>query len=195
MEKKDIIVIGGSAGSIEVMLAILPGIPENFPIPIVVVLHRKNNNENITESIFQSRCKIPVIEAEDKMQIKSGVVYLAPCGYHLLIERNGTFSLDSSEKVNYSRPSIDVTMESILDIYKNKIIGILLTGANDDGAKGMQLIKNGGGMTIIQSPESAMMPIMPMAAENLIKPDKILNPLEISEFLANISQQKCSCCN
>lgn len=195
MEEKEIIVIGGSAGSIDVLMEILPNLPEEFPIPIIVVLHRKPSKDNVPENIFQNKSKIYVVEVEDKMPIQKNIVYLAPGGYHLLIEKDHSFALDFSEKVNYSRPSIDVTFESVVDIYKEKVIGILLTGANADGARGLKLIKDSGGYTIIQSPETSMMPMMPEAAESIMKPDQILSPLEISEFLNNISKKKCHSCN
>ena len=188
MEKKDIIIIGGSAGSIEVMMRILPLIPANFPIPVILVLHRKSSTENITASVFQSKSEITIIEAEDKMKIESGYIYLAPSGYHLLFEKDKSFSMDFSEKVNYSRPSIDVSMESIVDVYKNKIIGILLTGANSDGAKGLRHIKEAGGLTIIQSIDSSIMAEMPLAALKLFEPNKMLNPEEIALFLININK-------
>lgn len=194
MEKKEIIAIGGSAGSIDVLMRILPLLPDNFPLPIIVILHRKLTEKNLMESIFQSRCKIPVTEVEDKMPIEKGKVYLAPAGYHLLVEKDHTLSLDFSEKVNFSRPSIDVTLESIVDVYQGKVLGILLTGANDDGAKGMKLIKDAGGLVVIQTLETSMMVEMPEAAESLLKPDGILSPEEIAEFLINISHNKYGCC-
>ncbi|MDO9001250.1 MAG: chemotaxis protein CheB [Bacteroidota bacterium] len=194
MEEKEVIIIGGSAGSIDVMMQILPNLPEEFPVPIILVLHRRPSIGNLSEIIFQNRCKIPVLEVEDKMPIMKNTVYLAPGGYHLLVEKNHSFSLDFSEKVNHSRPSIDVTFESVVDIYNDKVIGILLTGANTDGARGLKLIKDSGGYTIIQSPETSMMPMMPEAAESIMKPDQILNPLEISDFLINITKKKCDCC-
>lgn len=195
MEKKEIIIFGGSAGSIDVLMRILPFIPKDFPLPIVVVVHRKLTVENLLEGLFQSRCDINIVEVEDKMPMKAGFVYLAPAGYHLLIEKDHTFSLDYSEKVNYSRPNIDVAMQSIVDVFHEKVIGILLTGANDDGAKGMKYIKDAGGLTITQSAESSSMHTMPEAAENIMKPDQILSPEEILKFIISISENKCECCH
>ena len=195
MGKKEIIVIGGSAGSIDVLLKVLPTLPVNFPLPIIVVVHRKDSRDELLEGLLKSRSKMAVKGAEDKMKLNNSTIYIAPAGYHLLIEQDHSFSLDISEKINYSRPNIDVTFASVVDVYKGKIIGILLTGANDDGARGMKLIKDAGGYTVIQSLESSMIDIMPEAAETLSKPDKFLSPSEISEFLNGISDFKCQCSN
>jgi two-component system chemotaxis response regulator CheB len=188
MEKKEIIVIGGSAGSFDVLMNIIPLLPEVFPLPIVIIVHRKTSEESILTALFQRQCKMKVTEADEKMKIEKGIIYIAPAGYHLLVEKDHTFSLDYSEKVNNSRPNIDVTIESIVDVYRDKVIGILLSGANNDGAKGMELLKDSGGFVVIQSPETALFPKMPKAAEKIMKPDTVLSPGEIASFLIGISK-------
>ena len=183
MEKKEMIIIGGSAGSIEVLFQILPLLPKNFPLPVMVVVHRKLVEQNLLEGVLQSKCIIKVTEAVDKMPIQKSTVFLAPAGYHLLIEKDFSFALDSSEKVKYSRPNIDVSMHSVAQVYKNKAIGVLLTGANEDGSYGMKKIHDAGGSTIVQSPETALIPVMPEGALKLFKPDKIARPDEIAKLL------------
>lgn len=155
-------------------------------MPVIVVVHRKANEENILESLMQFKCKIKVNEVTDKMPVEKNQVYLAPANYHLLIEKDKVFTLDDSEKVNYSRPNIDVSMENMVEVYGSKIIGILLTGANNDGAAGMKKIHDAGGFTIIQSPESCQFPSMPQFAEEMCTPDLKLNPEELAQFITNL---------
>ncbi|MGE0567231.1 MAG: chemotaxis protein CheB [Bacteroidia bacterium] len=183
MEKNQIIIIGGSAGSVGVLMKILPKIPESYPIPIVVVVHRMAQEDNLLESLLKSKCSINIIEAEDKMHLAPSAVYMAPPDFHLLFEKDRTIALDYSEKVNYTRPSIDITMQSASDVYGNKVTGILLTGSNQDGAIGMKKIAENGGSTIIQSPESSEIKTMPESAEKLSKIDHVLNPDEILDYL------------
>lgn len=186
MAKNKIIVIGGSTGSVKVLLDILPYLPKDFPIPIIIIIHRKETPQSNLANILQTACNLKLNEIEDKMIIEKGYVYLAPAGYHLLLEDASHFSLDCSEKINYSRPNINLSIESIINAYHNKVIGILLTGANEDGAKGMQRIKDAGGRVIVQSPESSIRSEMPEAAIKLMCPDKILSPKEIITFLLHI---------
>jgi two-component system chemotaxis response regulator CheB len=188
MEKEGVIVIGGSAGSIEVIMNLLPTIPENFPCPIVVVIHRKNTLENHLVDVLNKKCRLNVIEIQDKMQLERNTIYLAPGDYHLLVDAHGCLNLDYSEKVNFSRPSIDVTFDSFALAFTDKCIGVLLSGANADGAKGLESIKNSGGISIVQSPESSTIATMPMAAIKLFKPDIILSPSKIAELLFELSQ-------
>ena len=173
MEKEGVIIFGGSAGSIDVIMNIFPLIPKGFSLPIVVVLHRKNTAEHHLEDVLNRKSKIPVLEVQDKMKIQPGNIYIAPGDYHLLVDKHGILCLDNSEKVNYSRPSIDITFECFAKVYQHKCIGILLSGANSDGAFGLKKIKEEGGLTIVQSPDSAKVATMPMAALNLFQPDLI----------------------
>lgn len=186
MENKEVIIIGGSAGSINVLLKILPLLVTDIAVPLILVVHRKSSDGTLLETLLQLKTNIKVFEVEDKMPIQSNCIYLAPANYHLLIEKEKTFTLDYSEKVNFSRPNIDVCMESVVNVYGNKVIGILLTGANNDGATGMKMINDAGGYTIIQSPDSCLFPLMPLHAEKLSEPDLKLSPEEIAEFITNL---------
>lgn len=183
MEKEGVIIFGGSAGSIEVIMNIFPFIPEDYPFAIVVVLHRKNTVEHHLEDVLSRKAKIPVIEIQDKMQLKPAHIYIAPGDYHLLVDEAGLCTLDYSEKVNYSRPSIDVTFDCFANAFGNRCIGILLSGANSDGAESLKNIQDHGGLTIVQSPESAAVATMPMAAINLFNPHVIADIPEIAGML------------
>lgn len=170
MEKDGVnkmVVIGGSAGSLELILKIIGIIPADTNASIIIILHRKNDQASIFENLVRNRSLLPVREVEDKDPLLKGQVYIAPPDYHLLIETSKSFSLDTSEKVHHSRPSIDVTFESIADIFGDQVIGILLSGANADGAQGLLRIKNAGGLTIVQDPATADVPYMPQQAINL----------------------------
>lgn len=183
MEKEGVIIFGGSAGSIEVIMNIFPFIPEDYPFAIVVVLHRKNTVEHHLEDVLSRKAKIPVMEIQDKMQLKPAHIYIAPGDYHLLVDETGLCTLDYSEKVNYSRPSIDVTFDCFANAFGNRCIGILLSGANSDGAESLKKIQDHGGLTIVQSPESAAVATMPMAAINLFNPNVIADIPEIAGML------------
>jgi two-component system, chemotaxis family, protein-glutamate methylesterase/glutaminase len=189
MEKNDLektakcVVIGGSAGSIRPLLQILSKLKASLDFPVIVILHRKNDSRSSLETLLNNGCALAVKEGEDKEALKNGVVYVAPSDYHLLIEDDHSLSLDASEKVLWSRPSIDVTFQSAAEVYKNKLLGVLLSGANNDGSMGMQRIKDMGGKTVVQSPENAEMPTMPLSAINIIKPDYILKDAEIAAVI------------
>ncbi len=160
-----IVVIGGSAGSLPILLFLLHNIPAGFTIPVVVVLHRlKNVTSELDKIVDFSKNGLQIREPEDKEPIKPGYVYFAPANYHLLVETDKTFSLDYSEPVQYSRPSIDVSFESISVVYGAGATGILLSGANEDGAAGLKEISERGGTAIVQHPETSEYPTMPRAA-------------------------------
>ena len=188
MEKEGVIIFGGSVGSIEAIMNIFPFIPANYPFAIVVVLHRKNTAEYHLEDVLSRNLNIPVIEIQDKMQIKPAHIYIAPSDYHLLVDDTGLFTLDYSEKINFSRPSIDLTFECFANAFGNRCIAVLLSGANSDGAKSLKIIQDNGGLTIVQSPESAKVAIMPMSAINLFSPDVIADIPEISGMLLEASK-------
>jgi two-component system chemotaxis response regulator CheB len=143
----DLLVIGGSAGSLDVLIRLLPALRKDLGMAIVIVLHR-NYTESLLQEVLSERMYSPVADAEEKDSLTPGAVYLAPADYHLLIEKDRTFSLDYSEKVNYSRPSIDVTFETAAEAYGAACVGVLLSGANADGAGGLGRIKLKGGLTI-----------------------------------------------
>ncbi|WP_442597665.1 chemotaxis protein CheB [Parapusillimonas sp. JC17] len=158
------VVIGASAGAIQALSEILPALPADFPLPILIVVHVPADRDNILASLFEKKCRMAVREAEDKEPALGGVIYFAPAGYHLLVEEEGTLSLSSDEEVMYSRPSIDVLFESAADAYGPAVVGIILTGANSDGAKGLRAIAAAGGTALVQEPATAYASAMPRAA-------------------------------
>lgn len=158
------VVIGGSTGSIDVLLQLLPALRPPLSFALIIVVHRKNSADSTLAHLLSLKTIIPLTEVDDKDPIRPGNIYLAPADYHLLLERDGTFSLDDSEKVHYSRPAIDVTFESAADVYGPALVGILLSGANADGTWGMEAIKRAGGITVAQQPESAQAAFMPQQA-------------------------------
>jgi two-component system, chemotaxis family, protein-glutamate methylesterase/glutaminase len=177
------VVIGGSAGSVPVLNEIIAAIPSHCPVPIIVCLHRmKSVSEGITE-VFSKHSANPVIEPNDKEPIIAGNIYIAPSNYHLLVAPDHTFSLSTDEMVNYSRPSIDLTFMSAAKLYRKGLTGVLLTGANKDGALGMLAVKNCGGTTIVQNPDECSAPYMPMAAIELKCVDHIYSCRQIIDSL------------
>jgi two-component system chemotaxis response regulator CheB len=180
----DAIVIGGSAGAMKALTTLLPCFPKNYPLPVIVVLHLHPRQNRYFLEHFNKFCVLNVKEADEKESIQTGYVYFAPPNYHLLIENNKTFSLSTDEKVNYSRPSIDVLFESASNVYGLRLAAILLTGANNDGAEGLRLIKEKGGLVIVQDPQSAESSYMPTAALQVVKPDFVLGLTEIGRWLA-----------
>ncbi|MBC7381402.1 MAG: chemotaxis protein CheB [Bacteroidia bacterium] len=177
------LIIGGSAGSIDVILMLLPHLKAGFKFPIIMVLHRKNSTDSKLSELFSNKTKILVKDIEDKDPVKDGTIYIAPADYHLLIESTGVFSLDASEKVNFSRPSIDVTFESAADVYQDKLVCILLSGANADGVLGLKKVKSKKGMSVVQEPTNAKVPFMPEMAIKNKQVDIILNDNEIAAFI------------
>lgn len=180
------IVIGGSAGSFQGITRILAQVPKDFPLPIIMCLHRLKHVRNGFIEALSIKSIKDVIEPYDKESIKKGKVYLAPANYHLSIELGHYFSLSTEEMMNNSRPSIDITMETAAFTYKNKLVGILLSGANKDGAKGMKKIQNNGGVTIVQNPAECMIDTMPTAALNITNIDYTLSVDEIIKLLFEI---------
>lgn len=185
--KPELLLIGGSSGSLGVVLNILVALPENFPIPVILVMHRSNSQESLLGEVLAIKSNMPVLEIEEKESIRGGTVYLAPVDYHVLIETDKTFSLDYSEKVNYSRPSIDVTFISAAAVFGNRVTGILLSGANNDGTEGLISIKEQGGYCIIQDPEDAIVGYMPRYALERTQADAVLSGPEIIRYLLSIS--------
>lgn len=183
------IVIGGSAGSFQGITKILSSIPEDFNLPIIMCLHRLKHVRNGFVEALSIKSVKPVIEPFDKENIKRGKVYLAPANYHLSIELGNTFALSTEEMINNSRPSIDVTLETSGYVYKQKLIGILLSGANRDGAWGMKKIKDRGGLTIVQDPKECMIDTMPSAALQMTDIDYTLKIADIVQFLIELDKQ------
>lgn len=181
-----LVLIGGSAGSLDVLMQVLPQVNKHQNYALIIVLHRKNTDDNLLEDLFAARISMPVCPVEDKTPLQNGSVFVAPSDYHLLIEKSGFVSLDVSEKVNYSRPSIDVAFESAAEAFGNSVCGILLSGANSDGTAGLIAIQECGGIIVAQDPVTANMPQMPQSAISNAKLDYILNPMQLVEFLNNM---------
>lgn len=182
------LVIGGSAGSLEVLLKVLPGLQSPLPFPIIIVLHRKSGKDNILTDLLAAKTSLKVKEIEEKEPIRPSTVYIAPPNYHLLMERDRTFSLDASEKVNFSRPSLDVSFESAADTYRDRLVCLLLSGANGDGAVGLQKVKNKGGAVLVQEPGSAVVSYMPAFALAQVGADAILRPSEMAAYVNNLAK-------
>ena len=178
-----IVVIGGSAGSFPVVTRILQNLPKSFPLPVVLCLHRLKHVRHGFVEALSIKSNLPVSEPNDKEAIKNGRAYLAPANYHLYVELGNTFALSTDEMVKFSRPSIDLTFDSVSYIFRDKMLGIMLSGANSDGANGMNLAKKRGATTIVQDPDEASMRTMPDAALKLHKPDQILNSDGIINYL------------
>jgi two-component system chemotaxis response regulator CheB len=177
------VVIGTSAGGIEALGYLLPNIQHDCRIAVMVVQHISPSSDSSFIQLLRNKCSARVKEACNTEEIRPGTIYFAPPDYHLLIEKDFTLSVIVDEKVNYSRPSIDVLFETAAEAYGVRLTGILLTGVNKDGSKGLKRISDLGGMTIVQSPNDAAFPEMPESAIRLFKPDRILTLDQIAEFL------------
>lgn len=178
-----IILIGGSSGSLEVVVKILPALKHAFPVPILLVMHRNSTADSGLTELLSSRSTLQVKEVDDKDILEKGFVYIAPPDYHVLVETDGTLSLDASEKVHYCRPGIDVSFVSAAVAYQNRVVAILLSGANIDGTDGMKTIKDAGGFTIVQEPEEAVVSFMPDQAIAAKAFDRIMTTEQIIEWL------------
>jgi len=181
------IVIGGSAGSFQGITRILAQLPKDFPLPIIMCLHRLKHVRNGFVEALSIKSVTSVTEPYDKEQIKKDHVYLAPSNYHMSIELGNYFCLSTEEMINNSRPAIDITLSSTAYAYRDKTIGILLSGANKDGALGMKHIKDKGGLTIVQEPSECMIDTMPNAALAVTKIDYVLKIDEIVSFLNELN--------
>jgi two-component system chemotaxis response regulator CheB len=178
------VVIGASAGGLQALKHLLPALPASFGCPVMIVQHVSPHSDNYMVQMLNELSALTVKEADEKEKIMAGTVYVAPPDYHLLVENDFTLSLSVEEKVNYSRPSIDVLFETAADAYGSHLMGIVLTGANADGADGLLYIKKKGGFTIVQQPEDAETPAMPAAAIAKTHPHLILPLAGITSLLA-----------
>jgi two-component system, chemotaxis family, protein-glutamate methylesterase/glutaminase len=181
----DAIVIGGSAGSTMIISEILSRLPRDFPLPIFVVQHLHESDDGSFAEHLAQTCQLRIVVPCDKQPIEEGHVYVAPSNYHMLVERNRTVALSVEEKVNWSRPSIDVLFESAAHACTS-LIAVILSGASADGATGMRTVKECGGLTVAQSPESAESPFMPQAAINAAHPDHVKPPAEIARLILEL---------
>lgn len=177
------VVIGASAGALEALSVILPALPAMFRLPVMVVVHVPPDRRSLLAELFQAKCRMAVMEAEDKEPIRGGTVYFAPSDYHLLVEVDKCLSLSTDEPVLFSRPSIDVLFESAADTYGPALIGIVLSGANEDGARGLRAVVEAGGVGLVQDPASAFATAMPEAAIAMAPGARILSLAAITTYL------------
>ncbi|WP_145857987.1 chemotaxis protein CheB [Pedobacter suwonensis] len=181
------LIIGGSAGSLDVLLEIFPALRKDIRFPIVLVVHRKASNESLLTDLLKSRTTLAVGEAEEKEFLAQGKVFIAPADYHMLIEEDRSISLDYSEKINYSRPSIDVTFQSAAEVFKEKLVCILLSGSNSDGVEGLKCVNSFGGKAVIQNPDTAIMPYMPQQAALNVVPNVILDSRDMADYINKLN--------
>ncbi|WP_312933355.1 chemotaxis protein CheB [Pseudomonas sp.] len=185
------IVIGASAGGVAALFEVLGLLPPAFSLPVLCVLHLPQDRPSHLAAVLQQRLGRPVHEARDKESIMSGSIYVAGPGYHLSVERDLSLSLSQEEPVHFSRPAIDFLFESAADAYGADLMGIVLTGANQDGARGLARIKQQGGRTVVQDPNEAQVGLMPQAALALHAPDHILSLSGIGHLLATLEPRAC----
>jgi two-component system chemotaxis response regulator CheB len=188
--RHEAIVIGASVGGWEALKTLLSALPASFPSPIAIVQHISERSESFMAELLNQVSRIAVKEAEDKESLSSGTAYLAPPGYHLLIEPDRSFSLSVDERVNHARPSIDVLFESAAEVFGGTLIGIILTGANADGARGLKTIKEYGGLAIVQNPDDAENPTMPKAALTATEVDYIVSLEQLTTILFQLTAQE-----
>ncbi|MGB8646000.1 MAG: chemotaxis protein CheB [Anaerolineae bacterium] len=186
LRRYDAIVIGASAGGLAALLELLPRLPADYPLPIVVVQHLHPLQQSAAMLYQLERCALALKEADEKEPLHPGVVYFAPPNYHLLIEADRTLALSIDARVNFTRPSVDVLFESAAAVFRERLVGVILSGGNEDGAAGLRAIQRAGGLTVVQDPATAEAPYMPRAAlaatQNDV--DYILSPLEIARLLS-----------
>lgn len=180
------VVIGASAGAFDALSAILPALPTTFQLPIMVVVHLPPDKRSLMAELFRHKCSLSVEEAEDKQPLCPATIYFAPPDYHMLVERDRTLSLSKDAPVLFSRPSIDVLFESASDSFGASALGIVLTGGNEDGAKGLHAIIAAGGKALVQDPKSAFVPTMPEAAIRFCPDAQILSLDAIADYLREV---------
>ncbi len=182
-----VVVVGGSAGSLEALLQVLTQL-SGIPYALVVVMHRRSGDDVMLEDLLSLRAGIPVDETNDKTDLLPGRIFIAPANYHLLFEKDGRISLDLSDKYNFSRPSIDITFESAADAFGPAAAALLLSGANSDGTAGLRAISRCGGVTAVQDPDDAAIPYMPEYARTHATPDHVLKTQDIANWLRSLPQ-------
>lgn len=180
------LVVGGSAGSLEVLLKVLPGLKQSLDFPIVIILHRKNSADSMLSDLLATRTALKVSEVEDKQPLSPSHIYVAPADYHLLFEKSKVIALDYSEKVNYSRPSIDVSFESASEVFGPALVCLLLSGANSDGISGLKIAKANGGRIAVQHPATAESPFMPEQAILKTEVDLVLKTEDMAAFINSL---------
>ena len=188
----DAVAIGASAGGVEALSVLLPALREDTLAAIFVVLHLPRDRPSLLAEIFGRKCRLDVREAEDKEPVRSGTVYFAPNNYHLLVDRGPQLALSVDDLVHHSRPSIDVLFESVAEVYGKRLLGIILTGANEDGAEGLATVHEAGGMTVVQDPLSASSPTMVVSAIRRLTPDYVMPLDEIAAMLGTLGTAPCN---
>jgi len=183
----DIVLVGTSWGGLAALRTLVAGLPDDLSMAVAIVQHRHKDSDHLLRTLLQERSALAVCEVEDKMPIEHGMVYVAPPDYHTLIEP-GHFSLSTEAPVRYSRPSIDVAFMSAADSYRHRAVGIVLTGANADGAEGLQRISEHGGLALVQDPATAESPTMPRAAAKAVPRARVMPLSEIVRFLGELPE-------
>ncbi|MGN7821664.1 chemotaxis protein CheB [Chitinophaga sp. 22536] len=178
-----VVLIGGSAGGLQAILTLLPGLSVRLNAAVIIVLHRQSSSDSVLAELLAVKTSLPVREAEEKELLLPGTIYIAPGDYHLLIETDRTLSLDYSEKVNFSRPSIDVTFTSAVEVFGPQTMAVLLSGANDDGVEGLADVHEAGGITIVQDPDTAIVDFMPRHAIQAVPVDYVLAAADMAPFI------------
>jgi two-component system, chemotaxis family, protein-glutamate methylesterase/glutaminase len=187
LKEIEAVVVGASAGGIQALSVLLPALPPSLRAPVFVVLHLPRDRRSVLAEIFGRKCAVPVREAEDKEMVAAGTIYFAPNNYHLLVDPGPQLALSADDPVHHSRPSVDVLFESAVDIYKDRLLGIILTGANEDGAVGLAAVHDAGGVTVVQKPDTATAPLMILSALKLRPADAILTLEEIANLLRTLN--------
>ena len=182
-EHIEAVVIGASAGGVDALGLLLPALPARLRAAVLIVVHLPRERPSLLVDIFQPRCAVPVREAEDKQPVQAGTVYFAPPDYHLLLDEGPQLALSADEPVHYSRPSIDVLFESAARIYRRGLLGIVLSGGNDDGSAGLATVLRAGGAGIVQLPQSAAVPLMPASA---LQRSPAAQPLTLPQIAARL---------
>ena len=184
-----IVVVGTSWGGLNALRELVGQLPAGFRVPTVLVQHRHRQSDHLLSTFLQERTQLSVTEVEDKMPIEPGMLFVAPADYHLLIDRD-SFALSTDPPVRYSRPSIDVTFYSVADAYESAAIGVILTGANSDGSRGLRRIFDRGGVAIVQDPSTAESATMPSAAIRCVPEARVLAISQIASTLSELTFEK-----
>ncbi|GEL72167.1 chemotaxis protein CheB [Myxococcus virescens] len=182
----DAVVVGASAGGVEALVTVLPSLPRAFRPSVLVVIHQPRERRSMLVDIFSARCALPVREAQDKESVQPGTIYFAPPDYHLLVDEGPSLALSADDPVLFSRPSIDVLFESAADVYGHRLAGLILTGANSDGARGLAAVRDAGGVTLVQRPDTAHVATMPAAALARGPVDFVLSLEQLADLLRRV---------
>ena len=182
----DAVVIGTSAGGVEALSVLLPALPAGTRAAVLIVVHLPRGRPSLLPEVFRAKCALPVVEAEDKAPVEPGTVYFAPPDYHLLVDEGPRLALSVDEPVHYSRPSVDPLFESAADVYGERLLGVILTGGNDDGAAGLAAVRRAGGLTAVQHPDTAQAPLMPASALMRGPADFVLSLGQLATLFATL---------